>query len=199
MKRYNNETMKNGFTLLEVIIAVSLITTGITGVFILINKTIGLMSDSPSRLIAAYLAQEGIEIVRNIRDTNWIEGNDWDGDIICDSPPCERQVDYTTNALFDDPATTDPDENECSPAAAGYNCNTYSASYLQLESSGSGFYNYTSGDSTKFKRKIEIDGEDLDGDSDNGYEKLKVTVVVSWVEKRKSYSFSVQENLYNWH
>jgi len=63
-----------GFTILEVVVAISLITVGITAIFTLYQQTISITRVSSQRLIAAYLAQEGIEIVRNIRDTNWIEG-----------------------------------------------------------------------------------------------------------------------------
>ena len=67
-----------GFTILEVVVAISLITVGITAIFTLYQQTISITRVSSQRLIAAYLAQEGIEIVRNIRDTNWIEDQAWD-------------------------------------------------------------------------------------------------------------------------
>lgn len=168
MLRYSNVKMKNkGFTLLEVIIAIFLVLVGITGTFALITKTMGVMAVSSSRLIAAYLSQEGIEVIRNIRDTNWIEGAlTWDDGLLCGAPPCDWEADYQAQTLNDE----------------------YDGDYLNID--GNGFYSYSTGIPTKFKRKITIapDGSDI----------LKVTVMVEWKEKGETYIHTVQENLYNW-
>ena len=57
--------------------AIFLITVGIGGSFALINRIMDFSSVSSDRLQAAYLAQEGIENVRNTRDSNWLAGNEW--------------------------------------------------------------------------------------------------------------------------
>jgi len=73
--------INKSFTLIEVVVAVFLLTVGTVGSFSLIQRTIALTTVSASRLQAAYLAQEGIEIIRNDRDTNYLEGADWDNGI----------------------------------------------------------------------------------------------------------------------
>ena len=75
--------MKNnkGLTLIELVIAIFVISIGVVGTFGVLQKIVVSTSLSSSKLVAAYLAQEGIEIVRNIRDTNWVEGEAWDNDI----------------------------------------------------------------------------------------------------------------------
>jgi len=71
--------MKNaGFTLLETIVAVGLIVTGLISSLALINTSLVYVSNVQDRLVAANLAMEGIEIVRNIRDNNWHQGAAWD-------------------------------------------------------------------------------------------------------------------------
>lgn len=67
-----------GFTLIEIIVAIFVITVGAGGAFNLIQKTISFTSISSSQLTAAYLTQEGIETVRNTRDSNWLARADWD-------------------------------------------------------------------------------------------------------------------------
>jgi len=75
-----------GFTLIEVIVAITVLSTGIAGSVALINRTISLSIVIQDQLIAWSLAQEGMEVVHNIRNTNWIEGDAWDdGFIIGDS------------------------------------------------------------------------------------------------------------------
>ena len=73
--------MKKAFTLIEVLIAIFLITVGIAGAFDLIQRTVAFSAISSSRLEAVYLAQEGIEIIRNTRDSNWLAENPWDSGI----------------------------------------------------------------------------------------------------------------------
>ena len=33
------------------------------------------------RIVAAHLAQEGVEVIRNIRDSNWLSGSNWTANI----------------------------------------------------------------------------------------------------------------------
>lgn len=62
---------QKGFTFLELIIAIFLLTVGITGVYGMLSTMIRTSSYVSNQMVAAYLAQEGIELVRNIRDENW--------------------------------------------------------------------------------------------------------------------------------
>jgi len=62
-----------GFTILELIVAIFVMTVGVLGAYAVVQQIIVYNSISSSRLTAAYLAQEGIELVRNIRDTNWLD------------------------------------------------------------------------------------------------------------------------------
>ena len=69
----------NAFTLIEVVVAIFIIALVIVGVFTLIQRTIMDRAFIASQLQASYLAQEGIELVRNQRDENWLNGiTPWD-------------------------------------------------------------------------------------------------------------------------
>jgi len=69
--------LNKSFTLIEATVAIFLLTVGIVGAFSLIQRTTAFSSISSSQLVATYLAQEGIEVIRNIRDTNYLQGNNW--------------------------------------------------------------------------------------------------------------------------
>jgi type II secretory pathway pseudopilin PulG len=126
--------LNKGFTLLEAIVAIFLITVGIFGISGLISQMITSSTISRQKLIAAYLAQEGIEIVRNIRDKNLIEGRNWDDGLAAG----DWQADYDDQTLF-----------------------PYSDTFLNLETS-SGLYGYGTGNPTIFKRKITINKPQAD-------------------------------------
>lgn len=67
---------KKGFSLIGVIVALFIILIGITGVISLATLSLKSSTTSKMRLIASGLAQEGLEIVRNIRRSN-INWDDW--------------------------------------------------------------------------------------------------------------------------
>ena len=179
--------MKKGFTLLEVIIAITLLLIGVTGTLVLITRTASQANLFPSRLIASYLTQEGIEIIRNIRDTNWLEqatdpSNLWDEGLTnCSIIGCE--ADYTATAV-EDPESAVP------PRIAPY-------ANLLFKIDTNGVYSYSGTTDTKFTRKITIVSEDVTVPPD-GINELKVTVETAWREKGTNYSHRAHEILYNW-
>lgn len=164
-----NNLKNSGFTLLEAITAIFLLTVGIGGISGLISQLITASNISSQRLIAAYLAQEGIEIVRNIRDTNLLQGNNWDAGLNNCQTGCE--VDYTFT-------------NKENPSLPSYD----TGHFLNIDAKG--FYSYSEGTPTIFKRKIQI----IEPQSNI----MEVKVEVSWEERGRSYQLTAQENLYNW-
>lgn len=161
---------KRGFTLIEVILAVTVITTALVACISLISFSVSGIRLGKSKLLAVNLAQEGIEIVRNIRDSNWLGPNykrapsDWRDDLEENS----YEVQYDDTSLF----------------------RTYSGSgnYLNIDSAG--FYQYDTGNSTSFKRKITINHIDNN--------QIKVVSEITWQEKGRAYSIQAEDRLYNW-
>lgn len=71
---------KSGFTLTEVMIGIMILTVAVVSGT---NLLVGLVQTNQNNLTtlqAYYFAQEGLEAVRNIRDTNWLHGTDWLGE-----------------------------------------------------------------------------------------------------------------------
>lgn len=70
---------KSAFTLIETIIAITLITLVLTAVTGLILTTLLANERNTRTLQANFLAQEGLEAVRYMRDSNWLQNYSWDG------------------------------------------------------------------------------------------------------------------------
>lgn len=66
---------KKGFGLLEVLVSAVIIVTILSAMVFIGRSTLNNSQYAQERAQAIYLAQEGIEIVRQIRDTNWIDEN----------------------------------------------------------------------------------------------------------------------------
>lgn len=167
-----NSAKNKGFTILELIVAIFVMTTGIIGAYIAVQAPLHYTGFYNTQLTAYYLAQEGVEIVRNIRDTNWVAGGDWNTGLdICNSASgfyCE--ADYNDSALTQRSIALQP-------------------SNLNISSN---LYSYAAGGvSTAFGRKIEI----IPGTDANGKDILKTRVVVSWGANQ----VQVSENLYSWY
>ncbi len=73
----NNFLNKNekGFSLLEVIFAMAIITSGIISILSLFSYNLKAETGNKNKLIATYLAQEAIEVVRQTRDNIWFSGD----------------------------------------------------------------------------------------------------------------------------
>jgi prepilin-type N-terminal cleavage/methylation domain-containing protein len=170
-KTINNKNRKNGFTMIEMIAALFVVSVGIMGVFSLVSQTISYINIISSRLTAIYLSQEGMEIIRNIRDSNFLkinkgeEGN-WDDNLPNDNE--YYNLDYQSQSI--------PDSIN--------NCNGNS----HLEISG-GFYKCSS--SGQFERKAKI--------TKIGDDKIDVVIEVSWQERGRSHQVVVRESLYQWY
>lgn len=177
----------NGFALMEVIVALFMITTGIIGSYILISSSISSTTYASHRFTAAYLAQEGVELVRNIRDTNWLQGTPttWDAGLTDCVGSCTGAVsegciaDYTVSGIADVDLHVDT-----------FNTGIYTGQALTLDPSGT-LYSYISLVPTKFQRQINI--------VPSGLDKLDVCVWVGWEERGVSHNITVRENLYDWH
>jgi prepilin-type N-terminal cleavage/methylation domain-containing protein len=92
------EEKTKGFTLIEMLISLLVITIGVLGVFSAVSKYSQNTQQEKENLVASYLCQEGIEIVKNIRDTNWVSGAAWDAGLTSCASGCE--TDFYQNALY---------------------------------------------------------------------------------------------------
>jgi len=180
-----------GFTIIELVISIAVLSVAIIGAYNAFTAMDILTSNSTDRFVAAYLVQEGVEIVRNIRDTNWINQRDWRTGLYE-----EEGVDCITNGCQADYKTFGTGTSPLVP---------YAGDILKMDENG--FYNYSNGVDTKYKRKIVIEPLQTPEGADDV---LRVEVTVFWTEKAnlfsdnpcanpESCSITAEEFLYNWY
>ncbi len=64
---------KRGESILETVIAMTILAIGITFSSAIIGSSLSNVNLSKNRIVAVNIAREGIETMRNIRDTNWLK------------------------------------------------------------------------------------------------------------------------------
>ena len=77
MKNFPYTHKQTAFTIIESMVAISILFVAITGPLTLLNNSIISSRVARDRVRATYLAQEGIELVRNIRDNDSINNRGW--------------------------------------------------------------------------------------------------------------------------
>ncbi len=73
MHKKNIKIKNRGETIIEVVVAIVISTMVLTATFLMLNRAISTNVNVKNRVIALNIAREGIEAVRNIRDTNWLK------------------------------------------------------------------------------------------------------------------------------
>ncbi len=76
MKKINPQSNK-GFTLVETLVALFILTLAVTALFALIANSFFSAQYAKNELAATYLAQEAVDYIRNDRDTTAFEQGDW--------------------------------------------------------------------------------------------------------------------------
>lgn len=87
-----------GYVLVEAIIAITIAVVGLLGIFSLLSRSLSLNRVVADRFVAAYLAAEGIEIVKNMIDNNILAGRPWNDGLSSGS----YEADYADVALRPD-------------------------------------------------------------------------------------------------
>lgn len=179
---------ERGLTVIEAIVAVTILGAALVSIALVATRSLGLAQAGRNQLIAANLAQEGIEIIRSIRDTNWIENNKTDGadcaalnwrEGLCNG---DWRVDYTT-------------------AATATSLLAFGANPVLNLDAATGLYSYSAGAPTIFKRKITLaDEAALTG------KQMRLTAEVRWLgpggtlcqDSPQEKCLTVEDRLFNW-
>ena len=162
---------KSGFTLIEVVTVLLIVSIGMTGILSLIVQNIRNQSINKNTLIAYQLAQEGIELVRSTRDTNWRNGNDWKINLAAGT----YYTDYSLASLL--PATNVPGSGKLSLSNDNYYVSSPDLKFVP----GS------------FYRIISITYPDA-----ANQEKMLVKSNIYWLENGGQHTYSLEAELYNW-
>ena len=180
-----------GFTLIETLMAVSVFSLAVVGLMSVLASGVSDTNYSKKKMIAAYLAQEGIEYVRNIRDTYTLysptgpEG--WSAFDDKMTGPGAR-CDLAEGCYLDDRDINYG--NQAQPMTGIYVIPCGSTCAQLLQDSATGKYNYATGVESGYIRKIQV--------SFPSGNEMKIFSTVSWTQGSGAYQLTFSESLFNW-
>lgn len=173
------ESYSSGFTLVEMMVAVLIMSIAVVGMIVVSSSGVVNFRYLKDKTSATLLAGEGVELVRNLRDSYVInpESGGWDG-FTSSVSGCEEGC--TFDAMY--PGII----NSCVPTPP------LSCQPIKILN---GVYTYgaTGAMDTKFTRVIKISPI-----IDAGNEEMLVESTVFWNEGSVSYNVSSSESLMNW-
>ena len=172
------QSFGRGFTIVESLVSITILVLVISGASSAVQTGISSYTFSKNQIVAFYLAQEGFEQIRNIRDENGLKGNNWlTGISANDSDPC-----YFGNACTVEPVRSNtPTKCDGGPG----NCP------MLRQDTVTGFFGYDgSWPLTNFKREITI--------SQINSEEISIVVTVDWSKGIINRQFRAKANILNW-
>ncbi len=184
---------QKGLSLIEMTIAIAILVVALLSALIL--ATFGLVAggESQMRVVAINLAREGVEVVRNIRDSNWLAGNDWTKDIITGNSISIFNVTNNNWTLGTNSSISnlviDPEKPETIQDAS---TQVLKADELYVQR----LLHVPGEIKTNFYRLIKI--VEITSKISPDHE-LKVTCYVVWEERGRWHLVNVEDHLFNWY
>ena len=178
---------QSGVTLVESLVAMMIMVVGLVAMLSLALSSLERARVSKEQIVATTLVREGIEIVRTIRDTNWLQGVDcWDDAIptACGLVDGLYAIDYEDIALPTTLSSSDDIEDFDFTSSSGVD----TALWKDVTS---GFYNHGSGDDTLYKRVVEI--KDI-----SSSESKRIRCRVYWENRGRTFHVDSETVLTNW-
>ena len=190
---------KNGFTLIETMVAIALLMLALIAPMSLATQSLAAAYYARNQITAFYLAQEGIEVVRSVRDGNIIA-----------TASGQSGVDVFTGIPLNAPFTV----NSLTPTSqaliiCGSNNGVPQCPPLQTNGSVYAYSPNCSSDGTKW---LTLDCGTSQGWSDSSFtrtvnahlinnnpDEMRVNVTITWQQGSfKTSTFSIYEDLYRW-
>ena len=191
--KYLNPKKTNGFTVIEAMVAISILLLSIVGAFAVAQSSLRSSNLAKNRVTAYYLAQEAIEYVRQVRDSNGLDAlSDRNTPVFwlkgfaetIDDPCFPGKICLVDSTGIDQPAACASGTGPCPNLLRNEQTGLFNYDELNIDNVNS-----------IFNRSLALNYVCHEGMCDN---EVTVSVTVSWDQNGVEQYINVSENLYNW-
>jgi len=192
--------MQQGFSLLGVVVSLSILTTGVLATAQLMARTENTVGLSRERLVAINLAREGLELVQARRDTNW-------GELVNPNPdPIQNVTSWVSSICPEEVGARGPDYTftiesiEVSPPPDQDHTLAITPGGDQtLSVAADGMFNHRGvGEETIYSREIIADCSLANDDQGDGVESVDVSARVEWTRRGIPREVVINTRLFDW-
>lgn len=173
-KRIKYQIPEGGFSLVESLVAISVLLVVVVAPISIVGQELIAARVSRENLIATYLAQEGVEVIRAVRDTNRLRDGGWLSGLDVCVEPKKCYVGARKISVLE--------------------CTGGLCPQLRFDEDDTGFYGYQSGDPndpfSEFRREMQIEKMLAD--------EIVVYSRVFWEGLVGERSITIEDHLYNW-
>ncbi len=182
-----------GFTLIEVMVSISILLIGSLAALQLMARTQHTVHIARNRFVATNVAREGLELARAVRDTNWFISedpklSDWAA-TLCPDPSASRSFTLDAKMVREGSAVGDVEKPK-----------------LYIQSGNNEWTHEQNGNSAKFSgfsRTLTVNCEKYLNQTPETLkenpEYIIVTAHVTWQEDNQERSVDLTQKLYNWY
>lgn len=194
-------------SIIESIVVLLIVVTGITGVYSLMNSSQKLAESTGNRIEAIQIARDGIEAFINIRDTNWLKFS-------ADFENCWNVLNYEPNCIWNDgndiwawsyviyKNTFGQFELASESASAAWYIDSSYRSDFAVEKDTLGFYTqswgtlYGVGGTPFYTRELQVSYPKWNSNTDT----IQINSIVQWKDSAKNtpQKLEVSTTLTNW-
>jgi Tfp pilus assembly protein PilV len=169
------KNLQKGFTIVESLVAITIMVAAVIGTMTAVQTGISSYLLSKEQITAFYFAQEGFEQLKNMRDQNNLEGEDWLSGITEQATdPC----------YFGEKCTVSPVESVEATRCTG-SCAALRQDPVE------GFFGYNAAwTPTIYSREIVL--------APVNSNEISATITITWSKGLIERSFKARENILNW-
>jgi Tfp pilus assembly protein PilV len=194
---------RKGQSLLETIVAITVLIVGVVSLVSMISAMVVARTTAEYETVATNLAREGIEVVRNVRDTNWLNNVSFDTGLFAQTRYCLSFEPSNSDGNHPNGWRLGTATLDTTLTIVKYTAGPYAGFYTQVCTGETAHWTVAS---TMYTRTVTVQDICSDGSVKAAGTSCAagtsvgalITSLVNWSERNRPHSINLVERIYDW-